>query len=60
MAQGWVGGLGRPMEGDQEILREREKCLRFDKINKRKGASSRKQTSFSHCLCWLEGAGDLS
>lgn len=48
------------MERDREILRGREKCLRSDKINKRKGAPSRKETSFSHYLCWLEGAGDLS
>lgn len=48
------------MERGQEILKGREMRLRSDKINKRKGAWSRKETSFSHCLCWLEGAGDLS
>lgn len=48
------------MERGREILKGREMRLRSDKINKRKGARSRKETSFSHCLCWLEGAGDLS
>lgn len=43
------------MERGREILKGREMRLRSDKINKRKGA-----WSFSHCLCWLEGAGDLS
>lgn len=33
------------MERGREILRGREKCLRSDKINKRKAAPSRKETS---------------